>query len=122
MSLTSIAASVMILAPPGETSITKHSRFVIPLSTVIQAGRLRTSRRGSRGVFARGLSTVMMSIRRWIFNCDRLTQFPLHWLVSSRRIAEPVIGCACARPVGDAPQDEVSNPHGEERIFARLGP
>jgi hypothetical protein len=27
----------------------------------------------------------------------------------SRRIAEPVIGRAFARPVGDAPQDEVGN-------------
>ncbi len=54
--------------------------------------------------------------------CDavRLTQFPLQWLHPSRRIAEPVIGRAFARPGGDAPQDEVSDPHGEERVFARL--
>jgi len=38
----------------------------------------------------------------------------------SRRIAEPVIGRAFARPVGDAPQDEVLDPHGEERDFAHL--
>ena len=62
---TSIAASVMILAPLGETSNTKHSRFVIPLSTVIQAGCLCSCRRGSRGTFALGLSTIMMTIRRW---------------------------------------------------------
>src|SRR6266480_444997 len=40
----------------------------------------------------------------------------------SRRIAEPFIGRAFARPGGDAPQDEVSDPHGEERAFARLEP
>src|SRR6266567_56107 len=57
------------------------------------------------------------------FRFDRngtLKQFPLQWLHPSRRIAEPVIGRAFARPVGDAPQDEVSDPHGEKRVFARL--
>jgi len=33
-----------------------------------------------------------------------------------------VVGRASARPGGDAPQDEVSDPHGEERVFARLEP
>jgi predicted RNA-binding Zn-ribbon protein involved in translation (DUF1610 family) len=51
---------------------------------------------------------------------EPLAQFPLQWLHPSRRIAEPVIGRAFARPVGDAPRDEVSGPHGEERVFARL--
>jgi hypothetical protein len=55
----------MILAPLGETSNTKHSRFVIPLSTVIQAGCLCSCRRGSRCTFALGLSTIMMTIRHW---------------------------------------------------------
>jgi hypothetical protein len=55
------------------------------------------------------------------FNCDRFTQFPLQWLDTSKGIAEPVVGRICAT-FGDAPQDEVSNPHGEERIFARLEP
>jgi hypothetical protein len=36
-----------------------------------------------------------------------LKLFPARWLHPSRRIAEPVIGRAFARPVGDAPQDEV---------------
>jgi C4-dicarboxylate-specific signal transduction histidine kinase len=36
-----------------------------------------------------------------------LKYFPVRWLHPSRRIAEPVIGRAFARPVGDAPQDEV---------------
>src|SRR6202051_692834 len=41
----------------------------------------------------------------------------------SRRIAEPVIGRAFARPVGDAPQDEVLDPRGEESSnAARLEP
>src|ERR1700722_14182732 len=38
-----------------------------------------------------------------------IRQFLLQSLHPSRRIAEPVIGRAFARPVGDAPQDEVSN-------------
>jgi len=54
-----------ILAPPGETSNTKHWRFVIPLSTVIQAGFLGSCRRGSRCTLILGSTTVMMTIRRW---------------------------------------------------------
>ena len=51
-----------------------------------------------------------------------LAQFPRQPFHRSRRIAEPVIGRAFARPGGDAPQDAVSDPHGEERVFARLEP
>ena len=52
-----------ILAPPGETSRTKHSIFVTPSSTVIQVGRLRSSRRGSRCTFVLCSSTIIVAIR-----------------------------------------------------------
>jgi hypothetical protein len=48
----------MSLAPPGETSNTSHSFFVIP-STVIQVGRFSSCLRGSRCTFALGLSTII---------------------------------------------------------------
>ena len=35
----------------------------------------------------------------------------------SRRIAEPVIGRAFARPLGKLLQDEVFDPHGEEEVL-----
>jgi hypothetical protein len=54
----------MIFAPPGETSNTKQSHFVIPSSTASQAGCLCISRRGSRCIFALGFSGAMMTIRR----------------------------------------------------------
>jgi hypothetical protein len=39
--------------------------------------------------------------------CRSLKRFRVWWLHPSRRIAKPVIERAFARPVGDAPQDEV---------------
>ena len=42
--------------------------------------------------------------------------------VGGQSFAEPVIGRAFARSGGNVAQDEVSDPHGEERVFARLEP
>src|SRR6266851_10123987 len=123
MSLTSIAASVTTLAPPGETSNTTHSRLVVPLSTVIQPACLCMSRRGSRGTFALGLSTVIMNIRRWTYRqsatpiLPRFRKCPVRALPRNLSVYIPEIAVTARLaylqcPCGDCILDQTEWPDG----------